>query len=157
MGREGSHGSGEGADTAVDAWTRDLMDGKAGIFDLLGKRMDWLGQRQKVLAQNVANADTPEYVPHDLKPQDFRRLVERQHAPMTPTATRPGHIQASSLRSDPRSAEQQDRYETAPSGNAVVLEEQLINVTQTQNDYNAITNLYKKQVAMLKMALRGRN
>jgi len=134
------------------------MDAKPGIFSLLGQRMEWLGQRQKVLAQNIANADTPDYVPHDLKAQDFRRMVERQYMPMLkPEATRAGHIQSSSLRADDRSVEQKDRYETAPSGNAVILEEQLINVAQTQNDFNAITNLYRKQVAMLKMALRGRS
>ncbi|MEO3429462.1 flagellar basal body rod protein FlgB [Pelagibius sp. CAU 1746] len=133
------------------------MDGKPGIFGLLGKRMEWLGQRQKVLAQNIANADTPDYVPHDLKPQDFRRMVERNYQPtMKPDATQAGHIQTSSLKADGRGVEQKQRYETAPSGNAVILEEQLINVAQTQADYNAITNLYKKQVSMLKMALRGR-
>lgn len=133
------------------------MDGKPGIFNLLGKRMDWLGQRQKVLAQNIANADTPDYVPHDLKSQDFRRLVERNYLPsLKPDATQAGHIQTSSLKADSRSEEQKQRYETAPSGNAVVLEEQLIKVAQTQADYNAITNLYKKQVSMLKLALRGR-
>ncbi len=133
------------------------MDGKPGLLSLLGKRMDWLGQRQKVLAQNIANADTPEFVPHDLKPQEFRRMVERQFTPtLKPEATQAGHIQSSSLRADERSIEQKERYETAPSGNAVVLEEQLIKVAQTQSDYNAITNLYKKQVAMMKMALRGR-
>ncbi len=133
------------------------MDGKPGIFSLLSKRMEWLGQRQKVLAQNIANADTPDYVPHDLKAQDFRRMVERQYLPtLKPEATRAGHIQTSSLKADGRGVEQKQNYETAPSGNAVVLEEQLIKVAQTQNDYNAITNLYKKQVAMMKMALRGR-
>ncbi len=133
------------------------MDGKPGIFSLLSKRMEWLGQRQKVLAQNIANADTPDYVPHDLKAQDFRRMVERQYLPtLKPEATRSGHIQTSSLKADGRGVEQKQNYETAPSGNAVVLEEQLIKVAQTQNDYNAITNLYKKQVAMMKMALRGR-
>src|SRR3546814_19942304 len=97
------------------------------------------------------------YVPHDLKPQEFRRMVERQAAAtLQPAATRPGHIQTSSLRADARSVEQKERYETAPSGNAVVMEEQLIKVAQTQSDYNAITNLYKKQVAMMKLALRGR-
>src|SRR3546814_9834316 len=102
------------------------MDGKPGLFNLLGKRMEWLGQRQKVLAQNIANADTPDYVPHDLKPQEFRRMVERQAAAtLQPAATRPGHIQTSSLRADARSVEQKERYETAPSGNAVVMEEQL--------------------------------
>ena len=133
------------------------MDGKPGIFSLLAKRMDWLGQRQRVLAQNIANADTPDYVPHDLKPQEFRRMVERQAmTTMKPEATQAGLIQSSSLSDNHRSVEQKERYETAPSGNAVVIEEQLINVAQTQNDYNAITNLYRKQVAMMKMALRGR-
>jgi flagellar basal-body rod protein FlgB len=133
------------------------MDGKPGLFSLLGKRMEWLGQRQKVLAQNIANADTPDYVPHDLKAQEFSRMVARQTAAtLQPAATRPGHIQTSSRGADARSVEQKQRYETAPSGNAVVVEEQLIKVAQTQNDYNAITNLYKKQVAMVKMALRGR-
>ena len=133
------------------------MDAKPGIFSLLGKRMDWLGQRQQVLAQNIANADTPEYVPHDLKPQDFRRMVERNFAPgLKPVATQGGHIQTSSLKADDRGVEDKNNYEVAPSGNAVVVEEQLVKVTQTQNDYNAITNLYKKQIAMFKMALRGR-
>ncbi|WP_340118642.1 flagellar basal body rod protein FlgB [Pelagibius sp. 7325] len=133
------------------------MDAKPGIFSLLGKRMDWLGQRQQVLAQNIANADTPDYVPHDLKPQEFRRMVERSFAPnLKPVATQGGHIQSSSLKADDRGVEDKNPYEIAPSGNAVVVEEQLVKVTQTQNDYNAITNLYKKQVAMFKMALRGR-
>ena len=133
------------------------MDGKPGLFGLLGKRLDWLGQRQKVLAQNIANADTPDYVPHDLKPQEFRRMVERQFtATLKPTATRAGHIQTSSLRADDNSVEEKSPYESAPSGNSVVLEEQLVKVAQTQNDFNAITNLYKKQVAMMKLALRGR-
>jgi flagellar basal-body rod protein FlgB len=133
------------------------MDAKPGIFSLLGKRMDWLGQRQQVLAQNIANADTPDYVPHDLKPQAFRRMVERNFAPnLKPVATQGGHIQTSSLKADDRGVEDKNPYEVAPSGNAVVVEEQLVKVTQTQNDYNAITNLYKKQVAMFKMALRGR-
>lgn len=133
------------------------MDGKPGLFSLLGNRMEWLGQRQKVLAQNIANADTPDYVPHDLKPQEFRRMIERRvGAILQPVATQAGHIQSSGTKADARAVEQKNRYETAPSGNAVVLEEQLIKVTQTQSDYNAITNLYKKQVAMVKMALRGR-
>ena len=66
-----------------------------------------------------------------------------------PLCAPPAHL-------DDRGVEDKNPYEIAPSGNAVVVEEQLVKVTQTQNDYNAITNLYKKQVAMFKMALRGR-
>src|SRR3546814_12729262 len=105
------------------------MDGKSGLFSLLGKRMDWLGQRQKVLAQNIANADTPDYVPRDLKPQEFRRMVERPStATLPPTAPRPGHIQPSSRRAAARSVEQKERYEHAPPGHATHADEQPTNV-----------------------------
>ena len=60
-----------------------------GIFSKLATRMAWLGRRQQVLAQNIANADTPNYKPMDLKPLDFgaqalvlggKRVGVTQHA-----------------------------------------------------------------------------
>ena len=45
------------------------------MFGLLRNRMNWLGQRQEVLAQNVANADTPNYSSRDLKAFDFRQVL----------------------------------------------------------------------------------
>ena len=41
------------------------------LLSLLKERMAWLSQRQDLLSQNVANADTPGYTAHDLKPVDF--------------------------------------------------------------------------------------
>ena len=41
------------------------------IFSMLRTRMQWHQERQRVLAENVANADTPRFRPHDLKPLDF--------------------------------------------------------------------------------------
>ncbi|MHA1152522.1 MAG: flagellar basal body protein, partial [Alphaproteobacteria bacterium] len=37
--------------------------------------MEWLSQRQKVLADNIANADTPNYQPRDLNPSEFQRIL----------------------------------------------------------------------------------
>lgn len=37
------------------------------LFGLMGRRMAWLTQRQMVLSQNIANADTPGYKPKDLR------------------------------------------------------------------------------------------
>src|SRR3546814_14076552 len=93
------------------------MDGKPGLFSLLGKRMDWLGQRQKVLAQNIANADTPDYVPRDLKPQEFRRMVELPAAAtLQPTATPPGPTQTPRPAAPARTLGQQERIPPAPPG-----------------------------------------
>jgi len=51
---------------------------KMTIFKMVNKRMDFLSQRQKVLSENVANADTPKYHPKDLKPIDFRAMVRTE-------------------------------------------------------------------------------
>ncbi|MBM3511367.1 MAG: hypothetical protein FJX61_14700 [Alphaproteobacteria bacterium] len=48
---------------------------KVPILSMLTKKMSWLNERQRVLAQNIANADTPGYRPSDLKNVDFARQV----------------------------------------------------------------------------------
>ncbi len=49
---------------------------QAPLFKLISARMSWLAQRQVVLGQNLANADTPNYRPKDLREADFARLAE---------------------------------------------------------------------------------
>ena len=131
------------------------MIGKVGIFDALVRRMTWLGQRQQVLAQNVANSDTPDYVPQDLKDGPFGRMLARRLAAVEPAATHPAHLRgAAHPTARPTDGEdQRERFETAPSGNAVVLEEQLIKMAETQMDYQTMTNLYRKHMQMLRTAL----
>lgn len=136
------------------------MDGKLNIFQAIAKRMVWLGQRQQVLARNIANSDTPDYAPQDLKQGPFARALKHSLAAIRPASTHPDHIQGTAP-GQPRpaeSADQRDRFETAPSGNAVVLEEQLIKVAETQMDYQTMSNLYRKHAQMIRAALgRGGN
>ena len=130
------------------------MDGKLNVFQAIARKMDWLGQRQQVLSQNIANADTPDYVPQDLKGGPFRRLLARKLEAVQPVATNPMHIKFDARNSDPfDTAEQRRSYEVAPDGNAVVLEEQLIKVSQTQMDYQTMSNLYRKHLNMIRTAL----
>ena len=130
------------------------MEAKFNIFAVLGKRMDWLSQRQQVLAENVANADTPNYVPRDLDEAEFGRILRNQLSPMAPKATHAAHLRGTVQRGGPaNSTRQKDPYETSPSGNAVILEEQLIKVTKTQSDYQMIVNLYRKHMDMVRTAL----
>jgi len=132
------------------------MSGKLSITDVITKRMQWLTARQNVLTKNIANADTPDYIPRDLKDGSFKSLVGRQSAVLRPSATSANHIRGMSLRDpDGRAREQKELYETAPAGNAVVIEEQLVNMTQNQTDYQTMTQLYRKHVNMIKLALKG--
>ena len=52
------------------------MRERAVLFDLISARAGWLAQRQAVLGQNVANADTPGFRPLDLAPASFERLLQ---------------------------------------------------------------------------------
>lgn len=127
---------------------------KLPLFDLMARRMSWLGQRQEVLAQNIANANTPGYAPQDLKPMSFGEEMKRL-APVDPDRTSPLHM-AGTVWHKPspfRADEQRKRYEVAPDGNSVVVEEQMVKVAETQMDYQLVTNLYRKHVDMIKTAI----
>ena len=121
---------------------------------MLTKRASWLDKRQEVLSRNIANADTPGFAPRDLKPQDFRKLVTAAATPhvglMQTSAAHNGPSKAQSKWADEKAKE---TYESAPDGNAVVLDEQLFKVSETQADHRLALNLYSKHVAMLKAVL----
>jgi flagellar basal-body rod protein FlgB len=119
------------------------------ILSMLRTRMQWHQERQRVLSENVANADTPRFRPRDLTAPDFQRT-----APMAVSLTRTdgGHISAFSGGSR-FATERQVGYETRPTGNAVNLEDEMMKVASNQMDYQAATSLYTKSLGLLKTAL----
>ena len=127
------------------------------LFSGLSKRMAWLNQRTKVIAQNIANADTPNYQSHDLKPLSFKELTRTSDSRMSLASTRPGHFaqgQKQAIVGDRK--KNREPYEVTPSGNSVVLEEQMMKLAENQMEYRLVTNLYKKNVGLLRMALGRR-
>ena len=132
-----------------------IMDlSKIPLFAMLTERMAWLNQRQAVPAQNIANAGTPGYKPKDLAPVDFKRLAEAATRRIGITTTDSRHLAGVSPTKAAFSViKQTDTYETSPSGNAVVLEEQLMKVAETVMDHQITANLYAKHVNMIRMVL----
>ncbi len=127
------------------------------LFKAMGAKMDFLNQRQRVISQNVANADTPGYRPQDLVPVDFNNVLKditnRKSLSVNLVATDEQHMPPPGDIPDPRSRRQRDTYEVAPAGNAVIMEEQLINAGRTVMDYNLMTNLYQKHLGMIRTSL----
>jgi flagellar basal-body rod protein FlgB len=141
--------------------TRTLLDGRPDSMDLfniplfhqLTERMGWLGAREKVIAQNIANADTPGYQPRDVVPLDFEDHLKKLAA-VEPQRTDPKHLTGTLPAAEPVDSKKQKKpYETAPAGNSVVLEEQMNKLSQTQADYEAMVNLYKKHLDLLMTAI----
>lgn len=121
------------------------------LFEALAKRMAWLNQRQTVLAQNVANADTPGYAAQDLRQPDFSALVKGTAGPLKLAATEAGHLQ-------PREETGGFERVTTPgerslNGNGVSLEAQMMKVSDTAADYALTANLYRAQLGLLKTAI----
>ena len=122
------------------------------LLSLLRERMTWLNQRQDVLSQNVANADTPRYVARDLKALDFDKMLGASSGTKMMT-TNVKHIALSSARSGKFEDHETPDQESDPNGNAVSLEVEMIKVADTQAQYAAAANLYSKAVRMMKTAI----
>ncbi len=129
---------------------------KLPIFALVAQRMAWLTKRQEILAQNIANADTPGYRPRDLTANSFRELLQAKLPSLGVKLTQQGHITPMRSAGAFRADVAKGSFETTPSGNAVILEEQMIKVSETQNAYRLATNLYRKHVSMIKAAIGRR-
>ena len=124
------------------------------LFQLLTSRMSWLSSRQAVLSENVSNADTPNFVAHDLKPLDFQSLIKTDNsAGLTTTNARHIHIGMSQSLAAPEEIPTGDTG--TASGSAVSLEQEMIKLSDTQLQYQTATNIYQKAVSMFRTALGG--
>ncbi len=125
------------------------------VFALLAAKQRWLGARFNILAQNVANADTPGYRPRDLDAAGFERLLARSLAGPAPEPLRrtdPAHLAGPPPRL-PLGARIVQAAEIAPDGNAVVLAEQVRKLAATERDYALATNLFRKFRTMFETAV----
>ncbi|WP_157084612.1 flagellar basal body protein [Sphingomonas pituitosa] len=127
------------------------------IFSAIQMRMQNLSQRQQVIAQNLANSETPGYKSRDVSEPNFGDLLQgaggisiaKPRVELTGTMKNLGAVQpvGSGLVFD------KDVTETKPDGNNVTLEDQLLKMGKVQADFSAMTNIYRKQMVLLKTAL----
>ena len=121
------------------------------ILSMLRERMEWHQERQRVLAENVANADTPNYHAKDLTPPDFSHEI--QVASLGLDRTNPLHINAQTSGGSAFATDNSGRYEIRPRGNSVTHEDEMMKVASNQMDYEAAASLYTHSLALIKMAV----
>jgi flagellar basal-body rod protein FlgB len=119
------------------------------LFEVLTKRMAWLSDRQTVLAENVANADVPGFVAHDLKPPDFQKLLSESTSQVALATTEPGHIQVKPTLASLETNETEGSEKKPP------VEEEMMKVSQTANDYALASTLYRANFNLV-MTVIGR-
>ena len=127
--------------------------GRIPLFEALSKRMAWITQRQTVLAENVANANTPGYIAKDLKEPDFGAVLGKTSSTLQMASTQPGHISPANTPGGGQVFSEAEDHSL--DGNGVSLEAQMMKVSTNAADYAVVSSLYKQNVSMIKMALGG--
>ncbi len=111
------------------------------ILDLAASRLSWLDDRQRVLARNIANSDTPGYVPRD--EQSFAKsLADLQ---VEPVQTNPMHLSGSV---DTAGTVMMRPRQRSIDGNAVSLDEEMTKVADTDTQQRLVTGLIGKYAGM---------
>lgn len=125
------------------------------LFGLLKAKMRWHEARQKLLAENVANSNTPSYRAKELKPLAFEPLNSaHRSAPAAAARTDPAHFKTASLRTEDGFAEDNaPDFEVTPAGNGVVLEEEMMKVAANQFDYQLASSLYSRSLGLIRAAI----
>ena len=119
------------------------------LLKLTERRMAWLETRQRVLAGNIANADTPGYQPRDVR--SFASVLAGAGGGQPMAATNPRHLAAPS---DPMLA-RPDRSapDRAPNVNAVSLDREALKVAETDSAHALAAALHRRYLGMFRTAL----
>ena len=123
------------------------------LFKMAQRSLDYQAKRQSVLADNVANANTPHFKSKDLSELSFKDLLKPDSSSLQVTQTHPNHMSLDSQALKVSTLIEKRPDETKPDGNEVSLEEQMAKIGDVQGKYTLAINLFMKHVSMLKTAI----
>jgi len=125
------------------------------IFAVLKNRLDYLSDRQRLIAENVANSDTPGFAPRDLKPFTVAGRAGTL-APVAMTTTSGMHIEPPTSSRSAQTVVSPDSESTL-NGNSVVLEEEMMKMNEARTAYNAAIGFYQRSLGLLQLAIKRPN
>jgi flagellar basal-body rod protein FlgB len=120
------------------------------LFDLAFQRAQWLSVRQTAVAENVVNANTPNFRARDVEP--FEATLDKTALAMS--FTRPGHISPASapVRTD---VGESKTFGVTKSGNDVSLEKELMKAGEVSRDYALNVSIVKSFHRMWMASVKG--
>ena len=155
------------------------------VFQVLKAKLDYSAERQRLIAQNVANADTPNYTPSELAPFSFDRSLQQVMglAPagrsviggspsMTSLGAGGGGAGGGASGSGPVTlplpgpghilgaagpfrSNLKADSEARVDGNQVVLEDQMAKMTEARVDHDAAIAFYQQSLTLLRTATKA--
>jgi flagellar basal-body rod protein FlgB len=115
------------------------------IFQLASAMTRHAGDRQAIVAENIANADTPGFKARDLVP--FADTFAAQSA-LGLRGTRPSHItnRNETVFTSPFGVE-------SPNGNTVSLESEMMRMTEIRQQHDMAIGIYQKSLQILRTSM----
>ncbi len=125
------------------------------LMRAMAAKMDYLEKRQGVIADNIANADTPGVQSKDLTKVDFGSVLKNvggiKNVVLETTSDK--HMRGPNDLANAKDKKDRLTYEVAPDKNGVIIEEQMVKANETQMDYTLMTSLMTKTANLYKTAL----
>ncbi len=120
------------------------------LFKLASQRTGYLSERQTLIAENVANVNTPAYKAVDLKP--FSAAL--QEAEISMATTNPAHLTPTAQELDPPRPAESDAADATVSGNSVDIEGEMVKLGEVNRDFSEATGIKKIFHQMFMQALK---
>ncbi|WP_206615060.1 FlgB family protein [Mesobaculum littorinae] len=129
---------------------------KLEVLNIASSMARHAGQRQSMIARNVANADTPGFKATDLTP--FADLYRDTAGGTALRATREGHLHGTTGAGGLSRADSvMTTDQAAPNGNTVSLESEIMRGVETRHQHDTALSIYQKSLDILRISLgRGR-
>ena len=109
------------------------------------------GMRQSIVAQNMANADTPGYRARDITP--FNELVTQDRSAFAPRQTRAGHFLEPGTGNATAARVAPDDSRVSPNGNSVSLEAEMLKAVDVKRQHDRALTIYKSSLNILRSSL----
>ncbi|KRS11318.1 flagellar basal-body rod protein FlgB [Roseovarius atlanticus] len=121
------------------------------VFRMAHAMAKHAGARQTVIARNMANADTPDYVARDIAP--FQAELETKTPAFAQAATRARHLNGAAQTGGYEVFERGDAM-ADPNGNAVSVESEMLHAVDTKRQHDRAVTIYKSALTILRTAVR---
>ena len=121
------------------------------LFKLASQRTGYLSARQTLVAENVANANTPGYKAVDLKP--FSAAL--QETAFSMAVTNPAHLTPTAQELDPPQSREEDAANATVSGNSVDIEGEMVKLGEVNRDFTDITGKHVEELVELTVSGSG--
>ncbi len=127
-------------------------------FELLARSIDLRARNHGVISANIANSDTPGYLPGRISFEGALKGVLKGDDRVAAPPSHPRHIPLGSVAGNELHGEAAiDAEEVGEDGNGVSLEVEMGRMAENQIMYNASVQILAKKFEAMKIAIRGGN